>query len=262
MIKEHEFWFQQWGSANVSVASPAWSATYNMSKVPNAWTLGQSQTFPVTVTNTGNQTWTSTGYTAVDVDVHFAGTAGGSAQQGTWMTSQAVSLPADLAPGQSATVSFTISAPRSGVYVLEAEMIKEHSFWFQQFAPITVAAAPAGWSASYDLSKVPTSWVAGKSQTFSVTVTNNGTQTWPSGGYSEVDLDLHFATSWGGAQNQANWVTNNAFALPKDVAPGQSVTVQVTVTPPHSGSYMLEAEMISEHHFWFLQSSALNAPVA
>ena len=262
MIKEHEFWFQQWGSANVSVASPAWSATYNMSKVPNAWTLGQSQTFPVTVTNTGNQTWTSTGYTAVDVDVHFAGTAGGSAQQGTWMTSQAVSLPADLAPGQSATVSFTISAPRSGVYVLEAEMIKEHAFWFQQFAPITVAAAPAGWSATYDLSKAPTSWVAGKSQTFSVTVTNNGTQTWPSGGYSEVDLELHFATSWGGAQNQANWVTNNAFALPKDVSPGQSVTVQVTVTPPHSGSYMLEAEMISEHHFWFLQSSAINAPVA
>ena len=104
--------------------------------------------------------------------------------------------------------------------------------------------------------------MAGKSQTFSITVTNNGTQTWPSGGYSEVDLELHFATSWGGAQNQANWVTNNAFALPKDVVPGQSVTVQVTVTPPHSGSYMLEAEMISEHHFWFLQSSAINAPVA
>ncbi len=262
MIKEHQFWFAQWAPVNVSVAPATWAATYDMSQAPRTWTLGQSQSFRVTVTNTGNQTWPSTGFYEVDVDLHFATAAGGAAQQASWLTSQALNLPSDVAPGQSATVNFTLSPPQTGVYVLEAEMIKEHQFWFQQSAPVTVAAAPAGWSASYDMSKAPTSWVAGKAQTFPVTVTNNGTQSWPSTGYSEVDLDLHFATSWGGATNQASWVTSVAFSLPKDVPPGQSVTVQVTVTPPRAGSFMLEATMISEHHFWFLQSSAVNVQVS
>jgi len=104
------------------------------------------------------------------------------------------------------------------------------------------------------MSKAPTGWGVKQTQTFPVTVTNTGTIVWPSRGTNEVDLDLHFASSAGGFLNQSAWVTSQAFALPADVGPNQSVTVNVTVTAPSSaGSFVLEAEMIKEHEFWFTQ---------
>ena len=263
MVKEHQFWFKQWAPVKVAVASAVWSASYDLSKAPRAWTLLHSQAFAVTVTNTGNQTWPFAGYKRVDVDFHFTSGTGGSAKQAYWLTSAVYHLPANLAPGKSATVTVSVAGPpRSGAMFLEAEMIKEHQFWFKQYSAVTVAAAPPGWSATYNITHVPTAWAVGKAQTFSVSVTNNGTQTWPSTGSTRVDLELHFATSAGGSPNHASWVYSKAFSLPKAVAPGQSVAVNVTVAPPRTGSLVLELEMIKEHQFWFLQYQPVAVTVA
>jgi hypothetical protein len=262
MIKEHEFWFAQFAPVDVLVAAATWSASYDVSAVPTTWKMGQSQTFAVVVTNTGNQTWPSTGYTAVDLDLHFASYAGGAAAQRYWLSSQAFSLPSDVAPNGSATVSVTLSPPGFGHIVLESEMIKEHQFWFDQFAPVNVSVAAAIWAASYDVSKVPTNWVLGHPQTFPVIVTNTGNQAWPSTGYTEVDLDLHFASYAGGVAAQRYWLSSRAFSLPTDVAPGASVTVMVTLSPPGFGHIVLESEMIKEHEFWFSQFAPVNVYVA
>jgi len=263
MIKEHVFWFKQWASLNVSVVAAVWAASYDMSKAPTTWTLLQSQTFPVTVTNAGNTVWPSGGSYRVDLDLHFTSRIGGSASLAYWTTSEVYRLPGDLAPGKNAVVNVTVKAPPiAGFMYLEAEMVKEHQFWFKQYKPITVVAAPPGWSAAYITTNVPTSWVVGKSQTFTVSVTNNGTLTWPSTGYTKVDLHVHFATSAGGAANRANWVASTVVSLPKNVAPGQTVAVQVTIAPPRSGSLVLELEMFKEHQFWFLQYAPVAATVA
>jgi hypothetical protein len=134
MIKEHQFWFdavtsspQQWGPITASISQ----ATYDVSAVPGAWTKGQTQTFTVTVTNKTAFTWSHTGYNEFDLDLHFTTMTGGSAQQVHWLTSQAFALPADLAPGASVSVSVTVTAPNTaGSMFLEAEMIKEHAWWF------------------------------------------------------------------------------------------------------------------------------------
>jgi spore germination protein YaaH len=263
MIKEHQFWFKQWAPVKGVVAPVVWSAAYDMSKAPRTWTLLHNQTFTVTVTNTGNVTWPSTGYQRVDLDLHFTSRTGGSATAPYWLTSKAYSLPANVAPGHSVTVSVTLAAPpRSGSMFLEAEMVKEHQFWLKQHSAVTVVAAPPGWSATYNITHVPTSWVAGKPQTFLVSVTNNGTETWPATGYTQVDLNLHFATSAGGAANEAHWLSSKTFSLPKNIAPGHSVTVQVTMVPPRSGSLVLELGMIKEHQFWFPQYTAVSVTVA
>jgi hypothetical protein len=124
---------------NVTVAAPSWTATYDLSKAPASWTAGQSKTSSVTITNTGNQAWPSTGYTEVDIDFHFTTVTGGSAQQSHWLTSQALSIPGNLAPGASATFMVTITAPAiKGSMFLEAEMIKEHQFWFQSVGSVAV----------------------------------------------------------------------------------------------------------------------------
>jgi hypothetical protein len=263
MVKEHQFWFQQWAPLKVAVAPAVWSASLHLSKAPRTWTLLHPQTFAIKITNTGNTTWPSAGHDRVDLDLHFTSRTGGSAKQAYWLTSKAYDLPAKLAPGQSVTLTVIVMAPpKAGAMFLEAEMVKEHQFWFKPYAAVSVAAAPPGWSATYNVTHVPTNWTVGKSQTFSVSITNNGTQAWPSTGDAEVDLDLHFATAAGGAPNQARWVSSKAFRLPKNVEPGQSVAVEVSVAPPRSGSLVLELEMIKEHQFWFLQFKPVSVKVA
>jgi N-acetylmuramoyl-L-alanine amidase len=241
-----------------------WSASYDMSKAPTSWVAGQSQTFPVTVTNTGDVTWPSTGYGKVDFDLHFATQPGGSANQAYWLSSGAVAIPADLAAGDSLTLTVTFAAPsNTSARVLEAEMIKEHQFWFQQWQPVNVTVAPPVWSASYDMSRAPTSWAAGQKQTFPITVTNTGNMTWASTGYTKVDLDLHFTTQPGGSANQAYWLNSGALSIPADLAPGASVTLTVTFTAPSgTGPMFLEAEMIKEHQFWFQQVSSIPVNVS
>ena len=165
------------------------------------------------------------------------------------------------------TLNLTFSAPvnSGGSLTLEAEMIKEHQFWFdtvtsspQQFAPVAVTVTQV----TYDLSQAPTTWKAGQTQTFMVTVTNASAVTWISTGYNEVDLDIHFTTMPGGSVVQDRWLTSQAFALPNNVLPGASVTVSVTVTAPsNTGPLYLEAEMIKEHSYWFMQVSSVPATV-
>ncbi len=232
-----------------------WHAGYDMSKVPASWVAGRSQTFPVTITNTGDVIWPSTGYGRVDLVLHFASVAGGSARRAGWLTSNAFALPGDLAPGSSVTVTVAVSAPlKTGRMVLEAEMIKEHEFWFQQWKPVKVHVAARDSAAAYDMSKAPTSWVAGHRQTFLITLTNTSNYTWLARGYYRTDLDLHFATYAGGSATRAYWLTSTTFALPANLAPRRSVTVKVTLTAPaRTGSLVLEAEMVREHLYWFQQ---------
>ncbi|HEY8814877.1 MAG TPA: N-acetylmuramoyl-L-alanine amidase [Candidatus Dormibacteraeota bacterium] len=264
MIKEHQFWLPQWQPVAVNVAAPDKTAGYDMGKVPTTWLAGQTQTFPVTVTNTSNYTWLATGYFQTNLDLHFMPTAGGAAKRSSWLTSQAFALPANLAPGGKATLNVTVTAPsHTGALVLEAVMIKEHAFWFQQWNPVNVTVSNAVWSASYNLTGAPAAWTRGQTQSVTVTVTNTGNIAWPSAGYNRVDLDVHFTPQPAGSANRAAWLTNQAFSMPADLAPGNSVTLTVSVTAPAgAGSMYLEALMIKEHQFWFVQSASMPVTVS
>jgi hypothetical protein len=249
---------------------PPWCGAFNMTSVPTTWTAGQTQTFPVTVTNCGTVTWIHTGYNEVDLDLHFANSPGGSANQSQWLNSTAFALPADLAPNASVTLTVSFTAPsQGGQEVIEALMIVEHSFWFDQVTSspqqwafvnvdVTQSASGGTWSATIDMTTVPTTWGAGQSQTFSVKVTNTGTATWVHTGYNEVDLDLHFTTKAGGSTQQSHWLNSTAFALPTDVAPAGNATVSVTFSAPANGggTLIIEGLMIREHLFWFDQVTA------
>jgi N-acetylmuramoyl-L-alanine amidase len=241
-----------------------WQAKYDTSKVPTTWVAGRSQTFPVTVTNVGDVTWSASGHGTDDLDLHFATSAGGAAKQSTWLNSKAFALPADLGPGASVTMNVTFAAPaRTGALVLEFEMLKNKDFWYQQWQPVAVNVAASDKAASYDMSQVPTSWLAGQSQTFPVTVTNTSNQTWLSTGTYRTDLDLHFATSGGGAAKQSTWLNSKAFSLPANLPPGGSVTMNVTFAAPSKrGSLVLEAEMVKEHQYWFQNWQAVKVTVS
>jgi hypothetical protein len=246
---------------DTSIAIPAttpWVATYSVSATPPSWGNNQTQSYSVTITNKGSQTWAAGGSNPVHLGVHFA-TAGGGFGAG-WYTDQRFSLPADLAPGASVTLSITVTAPaNTGNLVLEYEMVKEQQFWFVQFADVSVTVSPP-WVAAYSVSGTPTSWSPGQSQTYSVTITNNGSQTWAAGGSNPVHLGVHFATAGGGFG--AGWYTDQRFSLPADLAPGASVTLSITVTAPaNTGNLVLDYEMVKEQQFWFVQFADVSVTV-
>ena len=261
MVKEAQFWFNDWGSLSVASSPALWSAAFDLSNVPLNWAAGQSQTFAVPVTNTGNQPWPSGGSMPVHLGAHFTASPGGWPNQvassfTAWLSDDRIALPADVAPGASATVNVTITAPtRGNADVLEFQMVKEQQFWFNGWTSRSLLPGPALSTASYDLSAAPSTWKAGQAQTFTIRLTNNGNQVWPAGGANPVRLSLHFAATPGGWPNQVNsnftaWLTDDRFALPADVAPGGRASLSVTVTPP-AGSVVLEAQLVKESQFWF-----------
>jgi hypothetical protein len=259
MVKEGQFWFDQWLSTGIRVIPAVWAAGYDTTAMPRNWAPSQWQTFPVKVVNTGNQTWRAGGATPVRLGVHFASAIGGYPSNPTWLTDQRTALANDLPPGGRATLMVSAQAPSNPSAVIETEMVLETRFWFSDWAPLkTIGGAPT-WNANYDISAAPRTWPAGQSQTFAVTVTNTGNQVWPAGGTNPVHLGLHFASGPGGWPAFAGWLTDQRASLPADLAPGASVTVMVSATAPASATpAVLEVEAVKESQFWFKEWSPVS----
>ena len=103
--------------------------------------------------------------------------------------------------------------------------------------------------------------VAGQTQTYAITLTNTGTQTWSAGGGNPVRLGISFGTS--NDTPGMGWATDQRFSLPGDLAPGASVTLTVSVTAPAgTGGYVLRQRMVKEGVVWFEQFSKTNVTVA
>ncbi len=188
------------------------------------------------------------------LNINFSTTRGGSNDiYCCWKSSRSFGLGGDVAPGGSTTVTVTVTAPSAaGSYYLEAQLFKNQQFWFPNWTYKGVTVAAAVWSTSYAMT-APATWTAGQTQSVSVTLTNTGNQTWPSGGANPVKLDLNFSTTHGGNHDiTCCWKTSQTFSLGGDVAPGASVTLTVSVTAPAvAGSYYLEAQLFKNQQFWF-----------
>jgi hypothetical protein len=263
------------GSFKFPNCGKSWAGSYNVSNTPSGWTTGQTQTYIVTVTNTGTQAWPAGASTPVHLGVHFAGSGGGYATSGYgtnsgWLTDQRYTLPGDLGPGGTVVLNISVTAPStSGSLVLEYQMVKEGEFWFKQFADSNVVAtASLAWQASYDATATPPNWTDGQTQTYKVIVTNTGTQTWPAGTTTPVHLGVHFASSRGGYGSSgygtsSGWLTDQRYSLPSDLTPGAAVTLTISVIAPSStGNPVLEYQMVKEGQFWFGQFADVNVVVS
>jgi hypothetical protein len=133
-------------------------------------------------------------------------------------------------------------------------------FWFGQYSEVQTTAT-AVWASAYNVQSVPTVFTTGQAKTFNVTVTNTGNQVWSALGTTAVHLGAHFVATAGGTA--VPWLTDIRVVLPADLAPGASVTLPVTVTPPSGASqYVLEFQMVKETLFWFNQFADVGVGIA
>jgi hypothetical protein len=254
MFKNQQFWFEHWGSVRVPNL-PAYTASYDMCQVPTAWSPGQNQSATILLTNIGSLAWPSGGANPVELDLHFMTAPGGSAAMSKWLTSEIFTLPADVAPGGTVAVTASANAPASSASLyFEAQMFKNKQLWFQQWNSSQVSVGSLAWGADYNLCPAPRAWTGGQTQTFQVTVTNGGAETWPATGTNSVRLNLHFTTRTGGSGASASWLVSYSVPLTADLAPGASATLTATITAPTAaGPIFLEGTLFKNHEFWFQQ---------
>jgi hypothetical protein len=246
-------------SSVTSATTAAWVASYSVAATPTSWAVGETKTYTITVTNTGFETWPAGGSSPVHLGIHFANTTGGFASN-TWYTDQRFLLGSDLASGATATFTVAVTAPgTTGNLFLEYQVVKEGQFWFPQFSDVSVSVLPL-WAASYSVGATPTSWAVGETKTYTITVTNTGSQTWPAGGSNPVHLGIHFTSTGGGTA--LNWYTDQRFLLGSDLASGATATFTVAVTAPGTtGNLFLEYQVVKEGQFWFPQFSDVSVSV-
>ena len=247
------------GAAEHNIATPATPTTYtaNYQAVPLAATYSgdvlatvlknQALTYSLTITNTGTQTWSAIGTNQVRLAVYFDGT---SDAVGAWSkTPQRIALPKNVAPGQSVTVTVRITAPATaGTYVLRSRLVKEGTTptFFDALHKATVVVQSL--NASYTATP-PAEWATNQKQEYQITLVNTGTATWNATGADRVRLGVYFGNS---SDAVPAGVTPAFFDLPRDVAPGQSVTLTVPLAgPATAGSYTLRQRLEKIGTGWF-----------
>ena len=116
-------------------------AQFISQKTPQKLKIGEKAEVVVTIKNTGNTTWFK--QSAQNKNPYNLGSQNPENNK-TWGLNR-IPLSKDIAPGEEASFSFTIIAPKKpGTYNLQWQMIKENKIWFGQKTDnieITVKAA-------------------------------------------------------------------------------------------------------------------------
>jgi len=109
---------------------------------PTKVVAGQPTTFLVTLTNTGDDAWKTSGPDRIRLGVYFGGAS--QAVDASPSNSPTFNLPNRVAPGASVTIRVTIAAPpKPGNYVLRQSLLKGDSLWLDLLPQaITVVATP------------------------------------------------------------------------------------------------------------------------
>ena len=89
---------------------------------------------------------------------------------------------------------------------------------------------------------------AGVTTTACVSLENAGTATWRSRGTDGIQLSFHWLDT---LDNPIVW-DGPRTPLPRPVAPGEHVEMELTVTAPRPpGAYRIAFDLVEEHRFWF-----------
>jgi len=264
LVREGVSWFSAAGAAPakliVAVTSGLAASYAPAASTQSTFVLG-ANTFPVTVTNTGAATWPAGGPAPVHLSYHWLDVAG---HMVVWDGTRAA-LAGDIAPGQSAVVAITVASPPSvGAYRLRLDLVQEGVTWFsaQGVTPREIAiSVTTGFGASYTVTPSATPFLPGSRAVLAVTLTNTGLLPWPALGSAPVHAAAHVLDLAG---HVLVWDGERA-ALPNDVGPGQSVTLNVAVAIPLNAApatYEVNVDLVREGIAWLSSSGVVPGSAA
>jgi hypothetical protein len=220
---------------------------------PPTWVAGEERTYRVSLTNVGADGWASRGPDRVDLGVQFG--PGPDAPPQDWPAAARFELPDDVPPAESISFEVTVRAPsEAGEWVLRHLLLRAGGeLDVRDDRTMTVDPDPASQdpplAASYD-AQPPAAWEPDEEASYVVTVANEGTATWPSTGEDRVRLSAHFGTD--DDRPGVAWENETRFELPQDVAPGESVRIEVALSAPAAvGDYVLRQRLVQEGVAWF-----------
>jgi hypothetical protein len=121
----------------------------------------------------------------------------------------------------------------------------------------------AGFKVEFGPHNVPTEMVAGEILLADITIKNASTKTWPSKpnqrGRNAVNLSYH----WLDRKRQVVVFDGLRTPLPRDLKPGESVTLRATIRAPEkAGEYLLHVTMVQEGVAWFSDSDGGHLSIA
>lgn len=212
-------------------------ATIISDTIPETMRRGTEYLVTITVRNDSNQTWSESNFIrlgAVGDSDPFA--------HGRHL----IKIGDSVEPEDYYVFEFNMQAPlTTGEYISDWRMLKENVTWFGAVLEkkIKVVAALPAKGATFINNTIPDSMIAGKSYTVTITVRNDGEDTW-----SEKEM-----YRLGGVGD------NDPFAnarqhLPqgKTIRTGQTFDFTFTMTAPlASGIYTSDWQMLQEHTAWF-----------
>jgi alkylated DNA repair dioxygenase AlkB len=233
MVEDLVEWFGQ-PSSDVAVRDGVNNAVFVSQDTPSSMVPGQTYAINVTMQNTGTTTWTS---------ANNYGLGSQNPQDNTNWGLARVELPNDIAPGQSVTFSFSVTAPSTiGTYDFQWQMVQDYVEWFG-VPTDDVSIQDGSNNAAFVSQSAPSLMVPGQSYPVSVTMQNTGTTTWTSDGLYRLGSQ--------NPQDNATWGLSRV-ELPNDVPPGASVTFNFTVTAPSQlGTYDFQWKMVQDNVEWF-----------
>lgn len=229
----------------------AFAASYKASP-PATMGAGTDIEVEVTLTNTGDETWqpfatgTSPGIGQVALSYHWLDPFGRTV---VWDGIRSPIGTGTVAPDEQRKATATVRVPAEpGAYFLVFAVIKEGIEWAPASQGYAVQVNPA-FSARFGRPTIP-ALLLSKAYTFPVSVSNSGSATWTAGGDAPVRLSYHWHDEAG---NTVVW-DGVRTPLPNDVAPGESVTVQMQlIAPPADATYRLTIDLVREGVGWFQQ---------
>ena len=203
------------------------SVLNSVSAIPATMRPGETRQVSVTMTNTGNTTWTS-------ADGYKLGFFG---DQMTWGATR-VELPASVAPNGTVTFNFNITAPSaSGTYTALWKMIREGVAWFGAESVLYSIKVEVPQPPQISVSRTPSTMLAGQGFTLNWSTANatSLTRVCTAGGTGFNSNDnMALGGSWSGTANSA-WVGYPSTCTWTATGPGGSVSAAenvVTTVPP------------------------------
>ena len=204
---------------------------------------GTTLQLPVTLTNTGTDTWNAAGPNPVNLSYHWLDASG---KPVVWDGAR-TALGSDVPGGGVRQLSVAIPVPaQPGPYQLQLALVKEGIAWLNPSAAYPLQATPA-FNATYGAVGLPL-LLNGTTYKITVPVSNSGVATWNATGANLVDLSYH----WTDAAGTVVVWDGTRTALAADVPPSASTQIAASVTTPSApGTYTLSFDLVREGVAWF-----------